>query len=88
MKRLFAAILFFRLAAAGLVAGDALPAVIPVPAKMELRGAGFQFDRSTQIYPDAAGEVANYLADTLRPATGRCRPARTSHCPPDMRPSP
>ena len=70
MKRLFAAILFFRLAAAGLVAGDALPAVIPVPAKMELRGAGFQFDRSTQIYPDAAGEVANYLADTLRPATG------------------
>jgi hexosaminidase len=71
VKKLLSTILLFGRVAAGLAADPPLPALLPAPRSMELGGGGFQLTPLTRLRADAAARgVAEYLAGTLRPATG------------------
>ena len=54
-----------------LAADSSLPAIIPLPQKMERRAGAFELGPKTRIVVDpAARETGQYLANRLRQATG------------------
>lgn len=44
--------------------------IIPVPQSMQASGSSFELNSETSIYSDGDLQVANYLAEELKPATG------------------
>jgi len=59
------------LAAAAFAGSANVPAVIPLPQKMELRDGAFQLNADTRIFADSASRAtAKFLTDGLNPSTG------------------
>jgi hexosaminidase len=69
---------FFLFFAAAVFAGNAdVPAIIPLPQKMELHDGVFKLTAGTRIYVDSASRATGkFLTERLRPATGY--PLKTS----------
>lgn len=62
---------FLFLAAAVFAAGAGLPAIIPLPQKVELRDGSFPLTAETRVYADPSSQAtAAFLTERLRPSTG------------------
>jgi hexosaminidase len=71
MKLKFAISIFLTFTATIFATGTNLPAVIPLPQKIELLGGTFKLTATTRIYVDSGSRATGkFLTDGLRPATG------------------
>jgi hexosaminidase len=71
MKSIIAALIFLSFTATIFAASTNMPAVIPLPQKIELHDGTFKLTATTRVYVDSGSRVTGkFLTDGLRPATG------------------
>jgi hexosaminidase len=77
MKSAIAALIILSFTATIFAASPDMPAVIPLPQKIELHDGTFKLTATTRVYVDAGSSATGkFLTDGLRPATGY--PLKTS----------
>jgi hexosaminidase len=80
MKSKIASACFLFLAATVFAGSSNVPAIIPLPQKMELRDGAFQLNAGTCVYADSVSRAtAKFLTDRLRPSTGYPLKVSTKH---------
>ncbi len=80
MKTKIATTCLLLLAAAVFAGSLNVPAIIPLPQKMELRDGTFQLTAATRVFADSASRAtAKFLTAGLRPSTGYPLKVSTKH---------